>query len=293
MKDFFEVKDTKALGKGKGRPGKQKSRENQDTEADEGDMGDGDEDAERASIAKAPIGVIADDKTVDELREEVTFVEGQIKDVLRSLGKGASANDWLAPWRRSRKIFQDDNRPIRIIDMINYHTQEWANINPKSVSRLRRDVISAAITEYCAVTAYREELLDDISGGFAYVRATLERAVSTCLKEGAGQPAHHSEDYVYPDGRRLSSRTLSWPDGIKFQSHLATRKFDFSEHQARIVRTRAMEKQTDVLQRVVASVQKCELSWKVPHADKKKAHPLQQEVQDALQNLVDARIILI
>jgi len=58
MKDFFEVKDTKALGKGKGRPGKQKSRENQDTEADEGDMGDGDEDAERASIAKAPIGVI-------------------------------------------------------------------------------------------------------------------------------------------------------------------------------------------------------------------------------------------
>ena len=56
-----------------------------------------------------------------------------------------------------------------ITDILNFHTQDWLNLNSKSVSCLCKDVIAAMITEYCAVAKYREELSDDTFSGFTYV----------------------------------------------------------------------------------------------------------------------------
>ena len=290
MKEVFEAKETKMPDKGKSRSGKGKARDlGEDLAADDEDM-DKDDKSNQGLEWKR---VVVDKKTIDDLREEVSFVDSIVKDVLKSTGQGSVKKDWLVPWRRSKQLTHDDKKPIRIIEMLNFHTQEWANINPKSISRLRREVIEASITEYCAVAHYREALLDETFGGAAYVRGTLERVVSAFLKEGKGRPCHESEIIELNDGRRVSSRTLSWPDHIEFDSHIAIKTFDFSNHQARITRTQIMEEQTTSLQRAVLSIQKCELAWKAPHTDKKKAHPLQKEVEDALQKLVEVRPIFI
>lgn len=284
IKEVFDPQNTKSDEKGKSRAGKERAKD-----VDEGHQAGGaaEESSGKAGSSKGLVGIIADEKTISELRDEITFVDSNVKETYKSTGTGSPRKDWLLYWSRGRHLIHDPARPMRIVDILNFHTQDWSNLNPKSVSRLRKDVIAAAITEYCAVAKYREELLDDTFGGFAYVRAMLERSVASVIKDGEGVPCHPSENFVTPDGRTKSPRTLTWPDKIKFDSHLSVGQFDFSDHQSRIMRESVIREQTEMVQHVVSSVMKCELAWKTPHADKKKLHPLQQEVHDALQQLVD------
>ncbi|KAH0834047.1 hypothetical protein J3R83DRAFT_11312 [Lanmaoa asiatica] len=111
----------------------------------------------------------------------------------------------------------------------------------------------------------------------------------------SGQPPDLVESTVFEDSTSVRSlNTLMWPDGIKFDSYdsINTSR-NFSEYQTMLETFATKEKWSQVIKSIVSAIQKCELPWKSPNIDKKKAHPLNPTVQDTLQKLIDVHICIL
>ena len=279
-----------------------KSDDDDDDDEDEDDLDlvdDLDESAEKISTLDEQDPV---KKALIDEHAHVTSILGASIKPLRAEASKTKASSlaqpmWCEPWRRSFEFHKDldlSDTLSRTKSFLLFHTLEWTSVSGNNESRIRREIASAAIHEYCVVRGYRPALLADVDGGAATLRYTLERIVFPCLIDGKGTPA--------PKGD-VCKRLLTWPDAVQYDSLSvanANAGFKLSVELNRAKRRVKIVQQKKAVMNVVRAVRNCELAWSpftstltstssssAPHQKKKKrSKTLRPEIKEAFENLV-------
>ncbi|KIJ58123.1 hypothetical protein HYDPIDRAFT_171398 [Hydnomerulius pinastri MD-312] len=177
--------------------------------------------------------------------------------------------DFMDKWVRVCKLPQGSQKTIRVAQLLNAMTFNWATEDSHSAKRVNRTVACMSIQEHGIIRAFRTRLLDDTYGAGAHIRAVLERRHSLELKYGQGAKEMPKLDVdgktkgkvkarsVQSDRRGEPMRLFSWPDGLKFDSvRAASMSFTAYDPNNKYRKKVIMDNQTRAVQATVNIIQR-------------------------------------
>jgi hypothetical protein len=125
----------------------------------------------------------------------------------------------MVPWRRSLTITGIQKAFTRTVPLLNYHTAPWGKTLDPSESRMRKETISSALTEYGAIVKYRINLLNKEDSATAWICAYIDTMLTSAIQKGKGRQ--------YPGGVE-GLHTITWPDGMEYDSMKIPDKIPFN-----------------------------------------------------------------
>lgn len=232
-----------------------------------------------------------------ELNMEAMVMDEMLKAIIKekTLSNLTHSNpSWLEPWLRRLRISKRSKGLYRSARLLDFHTVPWKSMRGSSESRSRKETISAVITEYCSILRYRVSLLRKEGSASGFIRWMLESVVSFAIEDDKGRPAP-------PGDRDPTSRKLSWPDDISFDSVSSSAlTFDIVEENLSAIRALSRKRDKDAINKAIAALKACPAGWNITsdtfsssgnNDESKKSTGVIPEISDAISVIAKVSLI--